>query len=202
MLVFVDVGAHIGYTLEEVIKPKYAFDKIYAFEPMPRQFVGLTCAYSTISNVELFHCGLLDITGQRNIYGTNALLEASIHPNSGVVNGSVVTVCDFIEASEFFRTRLSSDDTNIVKLNCEGSEILILNNLMDSGEIWKIANVMIDFDIRKVSGLEYQEQQILDRFKEIGFKNYSLCDDVMVGSTHQERIAHWLATTGINVLRT
>ena len=199
MLVFVDVGAHIGYTLAEVTKPRYTFDKIFAFEPMPKQFAVLVEMYGSIPHVELLHCGLLDMSGKRNIYGSNTRLEASIYDNIGIVDKNFVTQCDFLEASEFFKARLSAQDTNIIKINCEGSEILILNNLMDTGEIWKITNVMIDFDIRKIESMRYQEQLILDRFRAIGFDRYSLCDDAMIGDTHQVRIAHWLSTTGIYI---
>ena len=33
MKIFVDIGSHIGETLLEITKEKYAFDKIYCFEP-------------------------------------------------------------------------------------------------------------------------------------------------------------------------
>jgi FkbM family methyltransferase len=33
MKIFIDIGAHIGQTLHEVSKEKYAFDKIVCFEP-------------------------------------------------------------------------------------------------------------------------------------------------------------------------
>ncbi len=51
---------------------------------------------------------------------------------------------------------------------------------------------MIDFDIRKVPGLEHHEQKIIERMKRVGFNKYSLCDHVMIGTTHQNRIRNWL----------
>ena len=33
MKIFLDIGSHIGQTLQEVTKEKYAFDKIVCFEP-------------------------------------------------------------------------------------------------------------------------------------------------------------------------
>ena len=33
MKIFLDIGSHIGQTLHEVTKEKYAFDKIVCFEP-------------------------------------------------------------------------------------------------------------------------------------------------------------------------
>ena len=31
--VFLDVGGHVGETLAEVVKPRWAFDRIWTFEP-------------------------------------------------------------------------------------------------------------------------------------------------------------------------
>ena len=33
MKIFLDIGSHVGQTLLEVTKEKYAFDKIVCFEP-------------------------------------------------------------------------------------------------------------------------------------------------------------------------
>ena len=33
MKIFLDIGSHMGQTLREVTKEKYAFDKIVGFEP-------------------------------------------------------------------------------------------------------------------------------------------------------------------------
>lgn len=196
-VIFLDVGTHNGHTLKEVTKENYFFDKIYGFEPMPKQYKNVTSRYGHIENLTVFNFGLSDKTDKINIYGSNKNLGSSIYYDKNDVEKDVITVCDVVEASDFFKKNLSSDDTIIVKLNCEGAEIPILNNLVDTGEIWKISNVMIDFDIRKVKGMEQNEAIILKRFEEINFKNYCLCDNVMVGATHQKRINNWLTTIGL-----
>ena len=53
---------------------------------------------------------------------------------------------------------------------------------------------MLDFDIRRVPGMEHTEGQLMGRMAEIGFDRFSLCDNVMVGNTHQRRIRNWLST--------
>jgi len=189
-LIFIDVGGYEGQTLDEVIKPHWGFDKIYCLEPMPRQFEVLTQKYSHLENVELLEYGLSDQTGFALIYGDNSIMEASMYDEKRDVNSSFETMCQFVEASEFVNKLF--EDKIIMKLNCEGAEYVILQNLIDTGSIWRLENVMIDFDVRKVPGMEWTEKHILGELKRIGFTRYSLCDDVMKGITHQDRIASWL----------
>lgn len=191
--IFIDVGGYEGQTLDEVIKPRWNFDTIYCLEPMPRQFQVLTEKYSNLENVELFEYGLSDKTGPAIIYGDNSIMEASIYSTKRDVDASFETVCQFVEASEFLnRIPLSLNKKIIMKLNCEGAEYNILQNLIDTGSIWRLFNVMIDFDVRKIKEMQWSEGHILSELNRIGFTNYSLCDVVMHGKTHQDRIANWL----------
>jgi FkbM family methyltransferase len=199
MLIFLDVGAHVGQTVEEVVKPRYGFDQIYAFEPMPVQFRYLSDRFEDDARVEPRNFGLSDASGVVNLYGSNREMEASIYAEKNDADEHVVTECRMLEASEFIDT-LPDDATIIMKLNCEGAEIPILNNLVNTGRIHRLHNVMIDFDIRKVAGQEHLEKATLKRFGAVGFSRFALCDNVMRGNTHQDRIATWLDTLGPIVL--
>lgn len=196
--VFLDVGGHVGQTLDEVLSGKYSFDKVYCFEPMPVQYNHLVTHYTEKGkpyNLEICNFGLLNKSEPRIIYGTNEDMAASIYKEKyDVGNRDHETVCNFMEASEFYRKNLTDDDLIIMKLNCEGSEVIITDNLLDSGEIWKASNIMLDFDIRKVPGRQQEADELLNRLKEKNFTNYSLEGQVMVGNTHQNRIANWLST--------
>lgn len=187
-MIFLDVGAHEGQTLEVALR--YGFDRIYAFEPMPDQYAALVRRFGRLADVSLCNYGLTDRTASLRVYGTNEEMEASIYAAKADVDSDVVTECEFVEASEFFADHVSGGA--VVKLNCEGSEIPILDNLLDTGEIWKVANVMIDFDVRKIPGQEQHEDLLLERFRSVGFGRYSLREDVMLGETHAERIGCWL----------
>jgi FkbM family methyltransferase len=190
-MLFLDVGAHDGQTLREVLR--HPFDRIFAFEPMPVQHRNLLRDF-TDPRLQILRYGLSDRSGTMPVYGTNDDMEASVYPDKVDVDRVACTWCEFVEASRFFHDHV--EPPVIVKLNCEGSEIAILNNLIESGQVWKITNVMIDFDVRKIPGMEHLEAELLDRFEQIGFHNFSLCDDVMKGETHQDRIAHWLDSIG------
>lgn len=184
MSVLLDIGAHDGQTLQAVTS---LFDRIYAFEPMPAQFSHLVEQYDNYPNVTLCNFGLADSTGERKVYGTNESMEASLYPDKFDADESVVTVCEFRKASDVFAD-LPYGLT--VKLNCEGAEVEIFNDLIDSGQIWKIANVLVDFDVRKIPGMEHLEAQTLARLKAIGFDRYCSWPP---GETHQDRIRAWLS---------
>ena len=96
------------------------------------------------------------------------------------------------KASEFFAEVIGEDDLVIMKLNCEGSECDIMNDLIDGNQIFKLDNVMIDFDVRKFPRLAQEEPALKKRLEEIGFDHFSLAEKVMRGRTHQNRIANWL----------
>lgn len=192
-LVFLDVGAHVGQTLEEVVKPEYGFDAIYAFEPMPAQYATLVERFGDDRRVRLLPFGLARSTGKRRLFGLNDQMEASLYARKRDVDPKAVTVCSFVEASAWFQALGPDPRRLVVKLNCEGAEVEILENLIDSGEIWKITNVVIDFDVRKVRGMEAAEPRLLERLARIGFDRHRLFEDVMGdGETHQARIANWL----------
>lgn len=193
--VFLDVGCHTGQTLYEVTRPHYGFRHIYAFEPMPVQFAHLLRAYrSGFDNVQLCDYGLGDSTRTATLYGANEHLESSIYADKNDVAAVMQTECCIVDASNWFKRHISEHDVVIMKINAEGSEIPIMNNLIDSGEVHKIHNVMLDFDCRKIPSMAHCEADLMARMQEVGFTRFSLCDDVMRGATHQERIANWLST--------
>lgn len=192
--IFVDVGGHTGQTLDEVTRPKYAFRTIFCLEPMPRQFTHLLRAYRSFDNVQVLDYGLGDSTRTATIYGSNERFESSIFADKNDVATIDQTECVIVDATNWFSRNTTEDDTIIVKLNCEGSEVPILDNLIDSGMIHRIHNVMVDWDARKIPSIAHREQDLLVKMADVGFDRYSLCDNVMRGLTHQDRIGNWLST--------
>lgn len=197
--IFLDIGAHDGQTLAEVIKPGHGFDQVFAFEPMPAQFDHLVGKFGGSPRVHLLNYGLADVDGWRLMYGTNVDMEASIFPEKNdLVDPGFATLCAFTSASAFFRQHIPAGETVVAKLNCEGSEAIIINDMIDSGEIWKLSHFMVDFDVRKIPGQEHTESEVLARLAAIGFTRFVLSEEVMRGETHQARIANWLSTIEVS----
>jgi hypothetical protein len=66
MKVFLDVGAHEGSSLHAVRDPKYAFDRIYCFEPAPACRPALDAVSD--DRVEVCRFGLWNHTTERLLY--------------------------------------------------------------------------------------------------------------------------------------
>lgn len=190
-MIFLDIGSHDGQTLEEVVVG-YGFDEIHAFEPMPAQFAHLAARF--IGQATLHNFGLSDRSGSIDLFGDNANMGTSIYADKSDVNPAVVTRCRMVRASEFFAP--FAERSLIVKLNCEGAEIPILYDLCGSGEIHKAAEIMIDFDCRKVPSMVAHERQVKRRMAEVGFDRWVTCEEVMHGVNHQDRIRSWLEKSG------
>lgn len=190
MTVFLDIGAHRGMTVEAALD--YGFDRVFAFEPMPREFAELEDAYGTDPRVTLCNFGLSDATGARTMYGTNDRFEASIHRTSWVAEDAPSTECEFVNATDWFRANLPEGTQAVVKMNCEASEADIFDSLIASKEIWKIAAVTICWDVRLVPGMEHREGRVRRGFSRIGFNGRWHMLAACKGPTHKARVWEWL----------
>jgi FkbM family methyltransferase len=190
--VFLDVGAHEGSSLHAVRDPKYGFDRIYCFEPAPACWPTLEAVPD--GRVTICRFGLWNKTCEHALY------------DPGSRGGSLFEdkfkspprreTARFVRATEWFREQLGHADEIYVKLNCEGAECDIVEDLLDSGELARVRSVMIDPDVRKIPSLAHRERQLRNRLAASGLTNYLMEEDVMVGDTHRARIQNWLRVAG------
>lgn len=188
MKVFVDVGSHEGQTIEEVIKPEWGFDLIFALEPMPKEFQILRRSFQGDPRVKALNIGLGAATAKVSMYGDNVLLEASLFQEKNDVDSSHITAVEIEDAREFCWELPEGADI-FVNMNCEGAELPILTRLLDTGAIQRITALLVDFDIRKIAHLAEYEADLrfgLDMSGITWTCEYPLLD------THQEQIAQWL----------
>jgi hypothetical protein len=90
------------------------------------------------------------------------------------------------------RENVQAFDTVFLKLNCEGAECDILDDLLDSGEFAKLSFVMVDFDVRKIAAMRHRQAEVAERLAVYGFPRVATSKQVMKGDTHAARIQHWL----------
>lgn len=153
--VFLDVGAHIGETLQEVIKPRWRFDAIYAFEPVVAANIDELERYRD-DRVELVRAGWWTESTQLPVFEPGAI-GASIHAAKSRTSHSVL--CSFVDAAEWVREHTAENDTIWLKLNCEGAECHIINRLNDEGLLSRINYLLVHFDVEKVPGEEFRAHQ-------------------------------------------
>lgn len=189
--IFIDVGSHRGETLQEVTKPLWKFNVIFGFEPQKSLATSLQKEFSIHKNVVILPVGLSDHSGTSLLYGSG--MGASIFSGKRDIDARTTQFIELMSAAYFFNKNINNYDCVIMKLNCEGAEAQILTDLTSNNELDKITNVMIDFDLRKIRGLQQQPSKTINMLKSAKFTRYFLAEDVMVGKTHGERIHNWLA---------
>ena len=189
--VFLDIGAHTGETLGEVLKPVYGFDRIFAFEPASVCLSELG-KFDADPRVEICPVGLSARTEKLELHDPGSL-GASVLSKTGPTETIQV-----VDAAKWFRDNLAPDDFLVVKTNCEGAEVDIINRLLDEQLFSRAVIFLITFDVREFPEHRHKEVELRRRLKQTGLTNFCFSDDVMIGTTHGKRIAHWLGLFGID----
>jgi FkbM family methyltransferase len=190
--VFLDVGAHDGGTLHAVRDPKFGFDRIYCFEPASSCWPALESVADDRVTVCLF--GLWNRTCEQTLYDAGSVGASVFADKFGSERAG--EPARFVRATDWFLDNLDEGDVVFLKLNCEGAEVDIIEDLLDSGQLARVRSAMIDPDIRKVRSLAHRERELRDRLAASGLTNYFMEDEVMIGATHRERIQNWLRIAG------
>ena len=193
MKIFLDVGGHVGETVEAVLDPGYGFERIYSFEPVR------SCAEAirAINDYRLvvIEAGLSNSDREAMIFGAGSV-GASVYEDHPHATGCAER-CRFLDATKWFRENLSTGDRVYMKLNCEGSECDILEALLDSGEYSKITQVMIDFDARKIPSQRDRVESLKLRLRNQQYVNFSFPEELMYGrGSHFGGIRNWLNERG------
>jgi FkbM family methyltransferase len=194
--VFLDIGAHWGETLEEVLSPVWRFDIVYAFEPDPEAVAILRKKFAddlASGKLVLIPAALSNRDGEADLFGGNDGGGASLYAEKTNIDAAKHATVQLIASSAFFREHLSGDDLILAKLNCEGGEVDILQDLAKSGEIQKIARMVVDFDIRKVRGKRGLARATIDAMRAAGFDRFLLSENVMIGADARARTRNAIA---------
>ena len=194
MKVLLDVGANMGQTARPALDAKYGFDKVISFEPAPPCWPELEAIKDP--RFQLCKFGLWNKTCQHTIHDPGSQGASIYNDLEYPGRGSKTMSIDLVKASDWMAKNISSGDTVFMKLNCEGSEVDIVEDLLESGELRKVYNLMIAFDVRRSATLRGREAPLRARLRAQNYQNVAFSEDVMRGVTHQDRIDHWLALVG------
>ena len=190
MKIFIDVGSHYGETLNEINKIEYGFDKIFCIEPSTK-CIQILNKYND-KRIKLINAAFGNSNKLGKLYSSGEL-GASIFSNNSNLSFEKINI---ISASQWFNENIKVGDVVFVKLNCEGAECDIIDDLINSNEIIKIYSLLITFDVRDFIHLKDREIQTRKRLRETMLFNYCFSDDVMIGDTHENRIRFWLQLFG------
>ncbi len=161
-MIFLDVGAHKGETLR--LLKGHTFERIVAFEPSPDCWPALE-AEAFMVDAQVIRAGLLGHQGREPLFYSGSA-GASIHadkrffPDYIREGAEQPTACDFLRASAWFQRHVFDPQSALLKLNCEGSEVAILDDLVATGEIDKVASIALDWDCEKIESLRGESSRV------------------------------------------
>lgn len=152
MRVFLDIGAHVGETLQVVRDPRWGFGRIVCFEPAPACWPMIEAIAE--ARVELCRFGLWKQDAMVALYNPGEI-GASMSADKDVVTNMIP--CDFRDVARWFADNLEDGDEVYAKINAEGAEADIIDRLATTGELRRINHLLVHFDVRKIPSLRDRE---------------------------------------------
>ena len=182
-MIFIDIGGHRGQALEVALNPKYGFSQYLILEPSSTAFNFLK-KFKDV-NIKLCNFGLGGKQSQTYLYNSGTP-GASIFINKfkNVISKELV---DIRKASDFLRPYLQNSRV-FIRINCEGSEIEIIEDLLSAQLLKSSHSFLVDFDILKITPT-YELDNFLDKLAKLDLKISR--HPFGVGST-REQVIKWL----------
>jgi len=187
--VFIDIGAHFGESILKALQPCYGFDVVVAYEPSslgarrvrrisePRLEVRQMALGNKESIVTLFGAGHLG----GSLYGDK----------QGLLRRDDTEIVTLRRASTELGPFLDEGNEVFLKINCEGGEIEILQDLAFKNQLTKFSSVYVDWDSRKVPSLQIamlETQELLVNYNNV-FHAHDFEETGWLG------VEHWLDKT-------
>ncbi|MFW5469844.1 FkbM family methyltransferase [Knoellia sp. CPCC 206435] len=193
--VFIDVGAHVGETVEEAVRPRWQFDRVFAFEPVARNVEVLRSIPS--HSLTVVDAGWWKEDALMDVHDPGDI-GASVH--AAKARTATVERCRFVDAAEWMAENTRAGDEIWLKLNCEGAECDIIDALDAARLLDRVSHLLVHFDVEKIPGMAPRAEQARATLRSNGVE-FLEADQIMYGRSHQAKTANWIRWTKGNNIR-
>jgi len=196
--VFLDVGAHVGETLQVAMEPRWGFDRIHSFEPAPQCWPVL--GEMADERVSILPFGLWSSDAKLLLHDPGRVGASLIEDKQ--LTGTVAEV-EVRDAATWFEENVRASDEVVVKVNCEGAECDVLDRLLDADQLSKVDELLVHFDVRKIDSQRHREAETRSRLDAAGIP-YRPAEQIFFGRNVHDKTVNWLSwyhATGIRRLR-
>ncbi|MCP9826040.1 FkbM family methyltransferase [Synechococcus sp. EJ6-Ellesmere] len=195
--ILIDEGGFNGTATLAALDPIFEFDKIFTIEPSARLVSKIKNKISD-PRVTVLKCALSNKTATSSFFnsgnpGGSVYQQAPAFGSEGVGNQSIVQLVD---ASLFVDIFINNNDLVFMKLNCEGSEVDILESLLLSGKISRIKNMLIDLDALKIESEVDRALKIMASVRQSGASFFTPEEVQFNMVTNYGGIHNWLQRAG------
>lgn len=178
--VIIDCGGNIGMTTL-FYKRAFPAARITVFEPTARTFEALSANVAGLADVEAVNAAV----GGEN--GAVSFWELPGNPGGSTSSPDVFKIKsrnnDFVETkvrsvklSEYIR-----DTVDILKLDIEGGEGIVVQDLVDSGKIHDVKNIILEYHYNRIN-FSNRLSSIVNNLETSGFKLYFFGSDYGISS--------------------
>lgn len=154
--IFIDVGAHIGESLEEALRPIYDLHEVIAIEPSSFGYKKLLKFRDP--RLTIYKTAVSNFEGKTTLYAAGSV-GGSLFPDKSRhwPDSESVIVNKF---SKFFQEYINKDSNIYVKINIEGSEYFLLSEILLLIKIYKFKSILLSVDLPKVPSLAIYQQDL------------------------------------------
>jgi len=183
--VIIDIGACIGEFIDYCLK-QYIDIIVYAIEPFKPNYSHLLSKYQSNDNVKVYELAIANFEGVAKLYkkknsegkydfvGNNGCSLVKKKSNVSFFNNEKVIVN---QLSKFIKDQ-GLKEIEIVKLDVEGVEYEILNDIMENNLFENIDKIYFEDHSRKVKGLYRKRKQFLKKIKSLGIEEKIFLQDI------------------------
>jgi len=155
--VFIDIGAHIGESIEIATSKKYSFDAIYAVEPSP--FCQKYLNKYTDQRIRIIPFGFGSENKLTTLFGSGSV-GASVFVEK-IPYWSVNEKINIRKFSQWYNSNITGNDLVWIKLNAEGAELGIIQELRYIHNRKKIVSILISFDVEKIPSMQKERKELI-----------------------------------------
>lgn len=170
--IFLDVGTNLSWVTDELLKYKET-GEIHCFEPHPVLFKNLNETHKDNKNIFLNEVAVSNKNGEAYLYfkkepTSNTDDGSTLNIKKNNVSGEYKKTVKTIKLSDYI---LKFDKVDVLKMDIEGAEYDVFNELIESGAIHKIKYIFYECHAHKVP-LDKIKREVLTKLTNLGIKTY------------------------------
>jgi FkbM family methyltransferase len=191
---FIDLGAFTGDTLATAKRWYPGFDRYFGFEPLPEHFLKLREAYDGDPTIELVAAAADVRDGEATLYRGNSQGQSggSLCQKDNCLTVGALTV-QTRRLSSFLLERFSPADYVVLKLDIEGKEYEVFEDLMTTGALARVDVLFCEWHYDRIGVSKLEHDGLVERLNDYGFGltgNNSL-DEFHFVAKDWEKLGRW-----------
>lgn len=181
----IDIGACVGLFTDDCLS-RYDVTKIYAFEPLPANYEYLVKKYQGNPRVAVFNQAVSNFNGQAPLYKKRYVKKwwnvlplprydfagnagSSLKQNKWNVSSKHAQMVQVVTVSYIWQT-LNLTRVDILKIDSEGSEYEIFQDLLQSNLYQHIKKIYYEDHADEIAGLENDREKFAEAINNLGIE--------------------------------